>query len=239
MKINTLLSPLNVEELYFTNKTTVVIDVLRASTTVVTALSNGAKEIVPVSSIEFAMKVSGDTFSGQTLLAGERNSIKIEGFTLGNSPLEYDTETVKGKSIVLFTTNGTKAIVKAKYSSNLIISSFLNARVVAEYLTGLPNIVIMCSGNNGLFSFEDSVCAGDLINELRLLNDELELDDASRTCIFLYEKYKNQLDDMLLGTEHGSKLKTQGFQKDIIYAAQKNITDVIPTYDTGTIKLIK
>ena len=119
MKINTLLSPLNVDELYFTNKTTIVIDVLRASTTIITALANGAKEIIPVNSIEFAVKVSGDTFSSLTLLGGERNTKKIDGFALGNSPLEYTEEIVKGKSIVFFTTNGTKAIVKAVMAAML------------------------------------------------------------------------------------------------------------------------
>ena len=114
MKIRTLLSPLNVEELYFTKKTTVVIDVLRATTTIVTALHNGAKEIIPVSSIEFAMKISG---GGQMLLGGERNAEKIDGFTFGNSPLEYTEEAVKGKSIILFTTNGSKALVRAKFSA--------------------------------------------------------------------------------------------------------------------------
>jgi 2-phosphosulfolactate phosphatase len=239
MKINTLLSPLNVDELYFTNKTTIVIDVLRATTTIVTALNNGAKEIIPVGSIEFAMKVSGDTFSGQTLLAGERNTKKIDGFSLGNSPLEYVHEVVNGKTIVLFTTNGSKAIVKAKYSSKLLISSFLNASCIAQELTGSDEVVIMCSGNNGLFSFEDSVCAGDLIAELKELNEDIKLDDASKTCYLLFKKNKKRLKKMLMETEHGIKLLESGFKKDIVYSTQKNIFDVIPVYDAGSIKLMK
>ncbi len=180
MNIKTLLSPFNVDELFYSNKTSVVIDVLRASTTIVTALNNGAKEIIPVGSIEFAMKVSGDTFSGQTLLAGERNTVKIDGFSLGNSPFEYSNEIVGGKSIVLFTTNGSKAIVKAKYSSRLLISSFLNAAKIAEEVSDSEELVILCSGNNGLFSFEDSSCAGDLISEIMLLKENVELDDATK-----------------------------------------------------------
>lgn len=239
MKINTLLSPFNVDELYFTNKTTVVIDVLRATTTIVTALNNGAKEIIPVGSIEFAMKVSGDTFSGQTLLAGERNTQKIDGFSLGNSPLEYIHEVVNGKTIVLFTTNGSKAIVKAKYSSKLLISSFLNTSSIARELMDSNEIVIMCSGNNGLFSFEDSACAGDLIDELRELNEDIKLDDASKTCHFLFKKNKKKLKKMLMETEHGKKLMESGFKNDLVYAAQKNTIDVIPAYDSGSIKLTK
>lgn len=238
MKINTLLSPLNVDDLYFTNKITIVIDVLRATTTILTALGNAAKEIIPVSSIEFAMKVSGDTFSGHTLLAGERNTQKIDGFSLGNSPLEYAPELVRGKSIVLYTTNGSKAIVKAKYSSTLVISCFLNAQSVAKYIADAPEIVILCSGNNGLFSFEDSACAGDLIAELKEINDHIELDDASKTCLFLFEKNKRRLNRMLSETEHGLKLVNGGFKEDIKYSAQKNILNIVPLYDKGTIKLI-
>jgi len=239
MIIKTLLSPLNVDELYFTNKTTVVIDVLRATTTIVTALQNGAKEIIPVSSIEFAMKVSGDTFSGQTLLAGERNTKKIDGFSLGNSPLEYKPEIINGKSIVFFTTNGSKAIVKAKYSSELLISCFLNTKSIANQVSKNSEVIILCSGNNGLFSLEDSVCAGDLIYELKTLIDDVKLDDASKTCLFLYKKNKKRLKKMLMETEHGMKLYDQGFKKDIVFASQKSIFNCIPIYDTGSIKLLK
>ena len=238
MKIKTLLSPLNVEELYFTNKTTVVIDVLRATTSIVTALANEAKEIIPVSAIEFAVKVSGDAFSGQTLLAGERNTQKIDGFSLGNSPLEYTPEIVKGKSIVFYTTNGSKAIVKAKYSSTLVIASFLNVLSVAEFVSKSEEIVILCSGNNGLFSFEDSTCAGSLIHELSELLGEIELDDASKTCLFLYKKNSKRLKKMLSETEHGVKLIAGGFKKDIDYAAQKDLFKIVPLFSKSTIKLV-
>lgn len=239
MNIKTLLSPFNVDDLFFSNKTTVVVDVLRATTTIVTALEKGAKEIIPVNSIEFAMKVSGDTFSGQTLLAGERNAQKIDGFTLGNSPLEYTSEIVKGKSIILYTTNGSKAIVKAKYSSKLLISSFLNTSSVAKELANSPEVVIVCSGNNGLFSFEDSACAGDLINELLELNENVELDDASKTCHFLFQKNTGEIKNMLENTEHGMKLMSAGFEEDIKYASNKNIIDNVPCYQAGSIKLLE
>ena len=239
MKIKTLLSPLNVDELYFTKKTTVVIDVLRASTTIVTALNNGAKEIIPVGSIEFAMKVSGDTFSGKTILAGERNSRKIDGFALGNSPFEYTKEKIEGKSIILFTTNGSKSVVKAKYSSKLIISSFLNSKSVSDYISDISYLVILCSGNNGLFSYEDSVCAGDLIYDLFKRNKNIDLDDASKTCLFLYEKHSENLEKMLQETEHGKDLIQEGFSEDLSFAAKKNSVGIIPIYSSGAIKISK
>jgi 2-phosphosulfolactate phosphatase len=239
MKTQTLLSPANAEELYFTKKTTVVIDVLRATTTIITALNNGAKEIIPVGSIEFAMKVSGNTFSGHTLLGGERNTKKIEGFALGNSPFEYSPEIVKGKSIILFTTNGSKAIVKAKYSSKLLICSFLNIASLAKQVADSKEIVILCSGNNGLFSYEDAICAGNLIDELFKLNLDVELSDACRTSHLLFNESKNNLSEALSQTEHGTKLIENGFEPDIIYSAQSNIVDIIPFYEKATIQLLK
>src|SRR4030066_242814 len=167
MKINVLFSPLGADELSFTGRTTVVIDVLRASSTIVAALSNGAKEVVPVGTVEFAVKVSGGIFGGQALLGGERNTKKIEGFALGNSPSEYTKEVVNGKSIVFYSTNGSRAIVKAKYSANLFICSFNNLKALAKHLKKLnEDVIILCSGNNNFFSLEDSVCAGMLISEM-------------------------------------------------------------------------
>ena len=98
MKLNVFLSPVIVDELYFTGKTTVVIDVLRATSTIVTAINNGAKEVVPVASVEFAVKVSGGMFGGQTLLGGERNTKKIEGFALGNSCLLYTSPSPRDRT---------------------------------------------------------------------------------------------------------------------------------------------
>ena len=235
MKIRTLLSPLNVEELYFTKKTTVVIDVLRATTTIVTALQNGAKEIIPVGSIEFAMKISG---SGQMLLGGERNAEKIDGFTFGNSPLEYTEEAVKGKSIILFTTNGSKALVRAKFSSNLFVASFNNAKsVVNQVLKTNEDLEILCSGNNGMYCMEDSVCAGAMIKQITEVKENIELDDASNTCLILYEKNKRRIKRMLSETDHGKTLIAKGFTDDIAYAAEENIYDIAPKYIEGVVKI--
>jgi 2-phosphosulfolactate phosphatase len=235
MKIRTLLSPLNVEELYFTKKTTVVIDVLRATTTIVTALHNGAKEIIPVSSIEFAMKISG---GGQMLLGGERNAEKIDGFTFGNSPFEYTEVAVKGKSIILFTTNGSKALVRAKFSANLFVASFNNAQsVVNKVLKTKENLEILCSGNNGMYCLEDSVCAGMMINQILEVNENIELDDASNTCLILYKKNKRRIKKMLSEADHGKILIEKGFADDIAYAAQENIYDIAPKFVEGVVKI--
>lgn len=239
MKIHVLLSPLNVDELHFTGKTTVVIDVLRATTTITTALYNGAREVVPVNSIEFAMKVSGNSFGGQTLLGGERNTKKIEGFTLGNSPLEYSREAIEGKSLILYTTNGTKATVKAKFSENLFLLGFNNLEAVAKHLASLNNDVeILCAGSNGMFCIEDTVCAGKLIEELRKISGNLELSDSAKACVTLADSFGENILEMLIGCEHGKLLIENGFEDDLNFVADLNTIDAVPFFDAGVVKLI-
>ncbi len=237
MKIHTLISPVSVEDLYFAGKTTVVVDVLRATTTIVTAIANGAKEVIPVNTIGFAMKVSGNAFGGKTLLGGERNAKKIEGFPLGNSPLEYSEEIVKDKSIVLFTTNGTKAIVRAKYSENLFVCSFNNIESIARELVELNNDVeIVCAGSHGMFSLEDSVCAGCLIDRIEQYTDNISYSDASKCSAMLYDKYKENLLEMLKESEHGKLLMSNGFEKDLDVASRVDIHHIVPVYNSGVIK---
>jgi len=237
MKIHTLLSPHNVEELYFTGKTTVVIDVLRASTTIITALGNGAKEVIPVDSLDFAVKVSGAAFGGQTLLAGERNAVKVEGFALGNSPSEFIREVIGGKSIILYTTNGTKALTKAKFSMNLLVASFANISVLAKLLVIMDNnIEILCSGSNGQFCLEDTVCAGKLIREMKKLKEDVELSDASEASVSLYKTFGKNIHKMLENCEHGKILIEKGFGKDLSDAAKLNNSEIIPVYFDSVIK---
>lgn len=237
MKIHVLLSPLNADEIYFTGKTTVVIDVLRATTTITAALGNGAREIIPVNTVEFAMKVSGTSFGGQTLLAGERNAVKIDGFAMGNSPNEFTSEIISGKSIILYTTNGSKAIVKAKFSDNLFIASFNNIGAVASHLHGLSEDVnILCSGMNGMFCMEDSVCAGLLISEIKKVSSDVELTDSGKACEVLYEQANGDILTMLKKSEHGRLLEEKGFSDDLAFCAGINTTDVVPVYSTGVIK---
>lgn len=237
MKLNVLFSPLSAEELHFTGKTTVVVDVLRATTTIVAALLNGAREVIPVNSVEFAMKVSGNAFGGQTLLGGERNTRKIEGFHLGNSPAEYSREVVAGKSIILFTTNGSKAIVKAKFSENLLIGAFSNAGSIASRLAELnKDTVIVCAGVQGSFCIEDTICAGRIISEIQKLNEQVELSDTAKASLVLSKSSGKNLQKALSESEHGRILIENGFEADIQYCAKVNTTEVVPFYSNGVIK---
>lgn len=237
MKVNVIFSPVIVDELFYTGKTTVVIDVLRATSTIITAFQNGVKEIIPVASVEFAVKVSGGMFGGHTLLCGERNTKKIEGFALGNSPLEYSKENVEGKSVVFYTTNGSKAIVKAKFSEHLLIASYLNMNAIAEHILKIGNDVeILCAGRNGNFSFEDIACAGRLVNVLKNKNKKIELTDSSKVAAVICDHADKDLSDALKQTEHGKLLHENGFEDDLEYCAKTDITDVISYYHGSVLK---
>jgi len=237
MKINVLYSNLHLDELYFTGKTCVVIDVLRASTVIVTALSNGAKEVIPVNTVDFAVKVSGDAFRSQTILGGERNTKKVEGFALGNSPLEYTTDVIGGKSIILYTTNGSRSIVKAKFAENLFIACFNNLDAIVDNLAVLnKDAEIICAGTNGGFNLEDAVCAGNIIAQLSLHKKEIQFTDSAIASSLLYKTYSKSILKMLKNTDHGKLLIENGFVDDLKECAKLDSTDVIPHYISGVLK---
>jgi 2-phosphosulfolactate phosphatase len=239
MKINVLFSHINYDELYFTSKTAVVIDVLRASSTIVTALQNGAKEIIPVASVEFAVKISGGLFSGQTIICGERNTKKIEGFALGNSPLEFTEDKVSGKSIILYTTNGSRAVVKAKFSENLFVASYLNLSAIANHLIGMnKDFEIVCSGRGNTISLEDIVCSGKLITEIQKQNENVQLSDSAKASISLNKSFGKNILKMLQETEHGQILIENGFEKDIEYCSKLNSLEAIPTFSNNALRLL-
>jgi 2-phosphosulfolactate phosphatase len=234
MKVHVLLSPLNADELYFSEKTTVVIDVLRASSTTIVALKNGAREVIPVDKMEFAMKISG----GQNILGGERNSKKIEGFDLGNSPLEYTPEVVEGKAIIQYTTNGSKAVVRAKFSKHLFVASFLNLGAIADKLTELgDDVQILCAGSGGMFSLEDTVCAGMLIKRLKAKNDDLEFSDAAVASVILADSFEHDILGMLKNSEHGKELLENGFEEDLELIAKIDSVPIVPYFESDSIKI--
>ena len=238
MKINVLFSYTNYDELYFSSKTVVVIDVLRASSTIVTALNNGAREIIPVTSVEFAVKSSGGLFTGQTIIGGERNTRKIEGFTFGNSPLEYTEDKVSGKSIIFYTTNGSRAVVKAKFSENLFVASYLNLSAVASELAELDkDIEILCSGSGNAISLEDIICSGKLITEIQKLKEDILLSDSSKASISLNKSFGKNILKMLRETEHGQTLLINGFEKDIEYCSKLNLLEAIPVFSNNALRL--
>jgi len=208
-------------------KAVVVIDVLRASSSMVTALANGAKAVMPAPDVQSACQLREK--SNNSLLAGERNGCKIPGFELGNSPLEYTKDRLKGKTLIMITTNGTRALLAAQQAEQILAASFLNSTAAAKMLLALElDVVLLCAGTKGRFSLEDFAAAGMLATALLELGARVRLKDETLAAAALYEKYSGQLETMLCKAEHGHDLAINGFSRDLSFCAQKDIFDAVP-----------
>ena len=164
--------------------TTVVIDVLRATTTITAALAAGARDIIPCLEVADAQRVAAGLPAGQALLGGERGGLKIEGFDLGNSPSEYTPARVGGRTVVFTTTNGTRAMLHAQAANEIFLGALVNQRAVAQKCAGRPRIDLLCSGTKGKITREDVLAAGAITATLRrmgppgrsiILNDQARI----------------------------------------------------------------
>jgi 2-phosphosulfolactate phosphatase len=244
MKIDLCFSQAPLDEMQLRDKNVVVIDVLRSSTTVATALQNGAREIIPVGSIESAVKISGSLFGDVTLRGGERNGKIIQGFNLGNSPLEYSEAMVRGKSIIFCTTNGSVAMVKSRYARTMAVAGFVNMSAIVDFVRSLQSdVLILCAGRppvTGGFSLEDAVCGGMLIQRLsENKSDNVELTDPALAAKSLYKSFGRSVLKMLKNTEHGRYLIEIGLEEDIKLCAQIDAVQNVPVLSGTSIKLKK
>ena len=167
MIVRVHLTPGEIGDAAFRGKAVVVIDVLRANTSIAYARANGAEKLIPTASIEAATRLATSLDRATTLLCGEREGRPISGFDLGNSPLEFTNETVAGKTLIMTTTNGTETIARLDGAREIVVCSLVNVSAVARYLREESELSIACSGKLGAFSLEDAVCAGSLIVRLR------------------------------------------------------------------------
>ena len=210
------------------DKTVVVIDVLRATSVMLTALTNGAREVVPALYPEEALQKSLLFNIDEVLLAGEQRAVKIEGFHLGNSPLEYTPEKVSGKTIIMSTTNGTKALNSCLNAREVLIGAFLNAEAVITELLDKEEIVLFCSGTNNNFSLDDGLCAAMIIDGLatRLATRPL-LSDFAILLLQAYRGNKN-LSESLNECHHLNLLRQKGFEHDVTYCLQSSLYNIVP-----------
>lgn len=238
MHIDLLFTPVATNELFFRDKNVVVIDVLRASTSIVTALKNGAREVIPVESVENAVKVSGSLLGDVVLRCGEREGKIIPGFNLGNSPSEYTEDAVQNKSLIFTSTNGSLAMVKAKFARQIIIAAFVNISTVADYLVNLnEDFVILCAGKEHLFCIEDAVCGGMIIQQIEKINADIQKTDAAVAARVLYKNFGRSIHKMLRNSDHGQYLISIGFEQDLKTCATVDNVPVLPVYEKGVIKL--
>lgn len=216
-----------------------VIDVLRATSSITQAFSSGCKRLIPARTEEEARSILRE--NPGALISGERRGLKIEGFDLGNSPFEYSPENVRGKTVIMTTSNGTKAIIGAARAraSPVFICSFLNLQAVARaYLAGgSKDLAVVCSGSHDESSLEDFACAGALVSAILSLGPPTEfvLDDPAKEAVASFESYEGNVLAILEGSPHGRYLRTIGFQKDLAYCAKVSFLDVVPVFSDGAV----
>jgi len=238
MNIDLQLLPLPLNPDFLSRRAVVVIDVLRATSVIVHAMSEGAIEIVPVATVEDAFQKVRAYPPGTTLLGGERESRKIEGFDLGNSPREYVAERVKGKRLILTTTNGTKAFHFVSAGSEVMVGSFFNIGATARRCVQLKrDLLIFLSGDEGNFSIEDAVCGGMLIEGiLKKEEKRTGLTDAAHCALIFYQRFEENLLGAFHLSRHGKELIDIGAAEDLLYCTQTDITALVPTFRDGVIK---
>lgn len=216
-------------------KTVVVIDVLRASSTIVTALRNGAKGVIPVGDMATASKISQNLDSPHFLLCGEKDGRKIEDYDLGNSPLEYTTDVVKDKTIILNTTNGTKAMMRCSLAKEVLTGCFLNLGTIVDYLRHNEEIMLVCAGWRGRLSLEDLLCAGNIISELTTGKLPESARDGAKVAFGLYEKFGNDIEDAVQNSNHAARLKDIVGSDDISFCCAVSTMEVLPVLNEGII----
>lgn len=235
MRVDIIVSADEIKKEKIEGKTVVVIDVLRATSTIVTALYNGCKAVVPVLTVDEAKSIFNKNRENY-ILGGERNALKIEGFNCSNSPLEYKKEVVKDKELVITTTNGTKAIKGSIGAKNIIIGSMLNGPSVAKKIVDLDNdVVFVNAGTFGEFSLDDFVCSGYIIDCLKNnYNYEVEMTDIAATANYMY-KSNEDLSTVLKMAKHYKRIIELGMKDDLEYCSKRDIIDIVPEYLEGKI----
>lgn len=233
MKVTILPSAIEANKENTEGKTVIVIDVLRATSVMITALENGAERIYPFGAIEDTIEKSKT--SKNFLLAGERKGLKIEGFDLGNSPLDYTPEVVSGKEIFMTTSNGTRAIENSKYAKDLFIASYLNLTAISKKILELNNdTVIVCAGTNNEYSLDDILCAGLIVKELNKYVN-LEISDFTRGTLRIAE-LNLPVRKILAGSKHFEYLKSIGYERDLYYCLSIDNSSLTPKYKNGIIE---
>ena len=211
----------------------VVIDVLRATSAICTAFHYGVDKIIPVSKLDQAIEYKDKGFH----VAAERKGKIVSGFEFGNSPLSYTNDKLKDQTLVLTTTNGTKAINMTKDIEQLLIGSFLNLDAICNYLIELnKSVLILGSGWENKFCLEDSICAGAVSEQLLKTNKFESNNDSTIAAKYLFLSAKSNYFGYLKASSHRKRLKKLNLNEDIKYCLTPNQTDVIPVREDYYLK---
>lgn len=222
----------------------VVIDVLRASTTVCTALAAGAERVIPFATVEDARRMADNLAATgeRPLVGGERGGVKIDGFDLGNSPLEYTREAVGGKTVLFTTTNGTRALLAAALAERIYVGAFANLAAVADRLATDPGDVhLVCAGTDGQVTLEDTLCAGAIaIAVMKRVSSAQPANDEATIACGLADAWNVQGVEVsrlkgLRASLGGRNLVELGYDRDIELAARIDSAPVVPVFAGGSL----
>lgn len=242
MRIDVLFGPALITPGLVAGRVVAVIDVLRASTTIATALANGARNVVPFEDADAVMTRAKQFERGDVRTAGERKMLPIPGFDLGNSPREMTREVVDGKTVLMTTTNGTAALLAIQGARDVVVASYVNCGAVTALLRaaahGGSDLTLVCAGRDRQFSLEDAACAGRIVRAVSKQTPGVELGDGAFACVVLNRKYGDRLDRLFADSEHGQALAAAGLGEDLIACAAVDAHPVIPIYQDRQITLL-
>ncbi|MBN8836692.1 MAG: 2-phosphosulfolactate phosphatase [Sphingobacteriia bacterium] len=233
-QLHTIISPRLLDIYDVSNSIVVIIDVFRATSTIATALYNGAAKVIPVDAVDKCITIGNAT--PNSITAGERDGKVIEGLQYGNSPAEYPRSFVEGKTLVLTTTNGTKLLHMAlqKGASNIVTGSFPNLDAVCNYLIKQnKNVFLGCSAWKDRFNLEDTLFAGAVINRVK---QHFTIHcDASLMAEEMYLQHRGDMKAFIRKTTHWHRLAQYGLEKDLEYCVTENVANILPLYKEGSL----
>ncbi len=231
--LHTVLSPQLLNIYDCTDTVVVIIDVFRATSTIATALFNGANRIIPVDTVEKCIAIGAQT---KGITAGERDGKVIPGLQYGNSPAEYPESFIKGKTLILTTTNGTKLLHMALNAgaAEVITGSFPNLTAVCDFLVKEnKNVLLGCSGWKDKFNLEDTLFAGAVINKIK---EHFTIHcDSSLMAEDMYLQHKDDLLAYIRKLTHWHRLEKFGLEKDLEYCCTIDVANVLPRYKNGAL----
>ncbi|HEY4954836.1 MAG TPA: 2-phosphosulfolactate phosphatase [Gemmatimonadaceae bacterium] len=234
MRLDVYLSPGELAPGDAAGRVVAVIDVLRASTTIAVALENGARNVVPVESADVAIMRAKAFERADVVVAGEKKMLPIPGFDLGNSPLSFSADAVGGKTILLTTTNGTRALIGLQGARDIVVAAYVNHAAVSAMLgtaaRANTDVAIVCAGDEGHFSLEDAACAGRYVRSISQRGQSVVCNDAASACELIDREYGDNIAKIFRDSSHGKALAEAGFDEDLVICAALDSHPVVPIY---------
>jgi 2-phosphosulfolactate phosphatase len=235
VKLDVLLTPGELTSGAVLGRVVAVIDVLRASTSIAVALDNGARSVVPLESTDTAVMWSKQFEREKVVLAGEIKMLAIAGFDIGNSPREFSPEVVRGRTVLMTSTNGTRALLSLQGARDVVVAAYVNHAAVSAMLRTAvranTDVAIVCAGHEGHFSLEDAACAGRYVRSIsRPGPASVILNDAACACELIDRKYGDNIEKIFRDSVHGQALAEAGFGEDLVACAAVDSHAVVPIY---------